>query len=145
MKFYKIKITFFVFTLSALLVSCAAMMPDMRTSQKSDLTYGMVKKHIKKGETNQAEVLQLLGGPNIITKDRDDLEVWTYEKVSYEASEASGWSSGAILGFGPTAAGGGAAGFSGSSSVSGSKTATLIIKFDNKDVVKDYSMMVTKF
>ncbi|MGL5428249.1 MAG: hypothetical protein ACRDAS_10085, partial [Cetobacterium sp.] len=51
-------------------------------TQKSNLTMGMIKTKIIKGKTNQAEILQLFGSPNLMTKNRSDNEVWSYNKMS---------------------------------------------------------------
>ena len=133
--------------------------PDLPYSnqQKSNLTAGMVKKYIKVGEATQADILTVFGAPNIITRDKDKNEVWTYDRQSIaSASEVAEWNTsgrvGAIAGglVGSTAVGGGASigGSSGKGSTAGqvsSATFTLIIKYDENDVVQDYRMMATQF
>jgi hypothetical protein len=113
--------------------------------QGSHLTFGMVKKHIVKEQTHQEEILRLFGAPNIITKQAGKNETWTYEKVSYDASQYSGGigaGAGGIIG---TAATGGVGTFSGSKSSSSTKTMTVMIYFDSNDKVIDYSMMETHY
>ncbi len=144
----------------ALLSGCVrASSPDLPYSnrQKSNLTAGMVKKHIKNGETNQAEIMRVFGAPNIITRDRDGREVWEYDRQSTaSASEIAEWNaSGKVMGGGGGVVGdavvGGAAvlgGSSGKGSTAGqvsSATFTLIITFDAGDIVQDYQMMATQF
>ena len=133
--------------------------PDLPYSnqQKSNLTAGMVKKYVKVGEATQADILTVFGAPNIITRDKDKNEVWTYDRQSIaSASEVAEWNTsgrvGAIAGglVGSTAVGGGASigGSSGKGSTAGqvsSATFTLIIKYDENDVVQDYRMMATQF
>lgn len=143
-----------------LLLSCVrAQSPPLPYSnqQKSNLTAGMVKKHVKVGVATQTEILSVFGAPNIITRDKDGNEVWTYDKQSMaSASEVAEWNAsggaGAIAGglAGDAAIGGGvtAGGSSGKSSSAGqvsSATFTLMIQFDANDVVKDYRMMATQF
>ena len=91
--------------------------PDLPYSnqQKSNLTAGMVKKYVKVGEATQADILTVFGAPNIITRDKDKNEVWTYDRQSIaSASEVAEWNTsgrvGAIAGglVGSTAVGGGA-------------------------------------
>ena len=53
--------------------------------QKSNLTVGAIKKEIAKEKTTQAEILKLFGSPNLITKNRKNNEVWSYDKMPYEA------------------------------------------------------------
>ena len=127
------------------------------SDQKSKLTAGMVRKHVKIGEATQADLIAVFGAPNIITRDRDGNEVWTYDRQSMaSASEIAAWNAaGSVTGAGATLWGnspvGGAAtvgGSGGKSSNTGqvsSATFTLMITFDNNDVVKDYRMMATQF
>ena len=149
------------FLCSCLLVlSCVrAQSPELPYSnqQKSNLTAGMVKKYIKVGVATQTEIISVFGAPNIITRDKDGNEVWTYDKQSMaSASEVAEWNAsggaGAIAGglAGDAAIGGGvtAGGSAGKSSSAGqvsSATFTLMIQFDDSDVVKDYRMMATQF
>lgn len=119
-----------LFTLTLLMATACASSPP---PQKSNLSYGVVKKEIVKGKTNQAEVVQLLGSPNIITKNRQSQEVWTYTKQSYD-SESGGYYGSLIL-----------VGGSKAFSSSASKSFDLILTFDDKDVVSDYSVVSTQF
>ncbi len=101
--------------------------------QKSNLTYANVKKNIVKGHTSQAEVIQLLGSANVISKNRSGNEVWTYSKQSSEQSSSGIFGGIGILG--------------GSSAVSRSSANTfdLIVTFDGKDIVEDYSVVSSQF
>jgi hypothetical protein len=143
-----------------LLLSCVrAQSPELPYSnqQKSNLTAGMVKKYVKVGVATQTEIISVFGAPNIITRDKDGNEVWTYDRQSMaSASEVAEWNAsggaGAIAGglAGDVAIGGGATvgGSSGKSSSAGqvsSATFTLMIQFDDKDLVRDYRMMATQF
>ena len=99
----------------------------------SNLTFGMVKGQIVKGQTTQAEILQTFGPPNIMTRNRSGEEVWTYDKISSESKSSGGYGTLIILGAG------------GSKHSSSQKTMTLILTFNPRDVVKDYSVMATQF
>lgn len=114
---------------SAFITGCVTEEP----SQKSNLNYGSVKKNIIKGQTNQSEIMQLLGSPNLVTKNRGGDEVWSYTRQSYD-SKSGAWGGGILL------VGGGSA-FSNTSSSS----FDLILTFDNKDVVKDYSVVSSQY
>lgn len=111
------------------LISCSSSQPV----QKSNLSYGTVKKSIVKGKTSQADVVQLLGSPNIVTKNTHGEEVWTYSKQSYDA-QSGGFGGGIIL-FGGNKA------FSSASS----STFDLILTFNHNDIVKDYSVVSSQF
>ena len=58
--------------------------------QRSNLTFGMIKKNLVKGQTDQAEVLSLFGAPNIMTRNKSGEEVWTYDKIAVSTSDVAG-------------------------------------------------------
>lgn len=127
------------------------------SAQKSNLTAGMVKKYVKIGKATQADLLAVFGAPNIITRDRNGNEVWTYDRQSIASvSEIAAWNAGgsaAVAGaglagstpVGGTASGGGSAGKSSNTGQVSSATFTLMITFGSDDVVRDYRMMATQF
>lgn len=92
-------------------------------TQKSNLTMGMIKSKVIKGQTNQTEILQLFGSPNLMTKNRSDNEVWSYNKMStrgfYEYGSAIQSTS--------------------------SSTFDFIVTFNKKDIVVDYSVISNNF
>jgi hypothetical protein len=156
---FSLKLLLILFS-CAFVVSCVrARSPELPYSnqQKSNLTAGMVKKYVTVGVATQTEIISVFGAPNIITRDKDGNEVWTYDKQSMaSAAEVAEWNAsggaGAIAGglAGDVAIGGGATvgGSAGKSSAAGqvsSATFTLMIQFDDKDVVRDYRMMATQF
>lgn len=114
--------------------------------QKSSLTFGMIKKHLIKGETNQADIIELFGVPNIMTKNKSGEEVWTYDKIAVSSIEAGG---GGGIGAGGAAGNallGGGVGVAGRSTTTSSKSITLVITFfGDKDIVKDYAVMAQEF
>jgi len=116
-----------------LLVSRCATFQQKQEETESNLTIGIVKSKIKKGETTQAEILQIFGSPNIITKNRDNDEVWNYSRMSYRTT--SGADGVSFIFFG------------GSRAMTTATTASfdLIIIYDENDVVKDYSVIAAKF
>ena len=115
--------------LATFLTGCATFPQKNEPTQKSNLSVGMAKKEIIKGKTNQAEIMQLFGAPNLITKNRNNDEVWNYNKMSYQSM--SGKDAGSLIFWG------------GSRAMSSSTTQSfdLIITFDENDVVKDYSII----
>ena len=101
--------------------------------QKSNLTVGTIKTKIVKGYTSQNEVLNIFGAPNLVTKNRSNDEVWSYNKMS---SEFAGKSRDLFLLF-----------YGSNSAVSSSTTSSFdfIITFDENDIVKDYSMISSSY
>ncbi|MDC0456442.1 hypothetical protein OAM56_00845 [Alphaproteobacteria bacterium] len=111
--------------------------PQPLTERNSKLTQGNVQMSIKVGATTKAEIIENFGSPNITTRDGSGKEVWTYQRsaqVAQSSSKAGYWT---IL----------LAGQSGNSSgfESSSRMITLIIKFDNKDVVADFKSRTSNF
>jgi len=94
-----------------------------------------------------------LGSPNIVTKDRDGLETWIYDKIateqSYSRSKAGigvvGGAAG-VLGSTP-AAGGGAAGYSRAAGASSTtqRTLTVVIKFSEAGLIKSIDYHTSRF
>ena len=123
------KKVFLFFGILVFLVGCSASQPK----QKSNLTFSVVKSNIKEGKTTQAEILHILGSPNITTKDSEGQEVWTYSRQSYDSETGSYY--GNLIIFGGEKAFGSSA----------SSTFDLILIFDQKDKVKKYSVIASQF
>lgn len=124
------KVLFVLLGTAMIAAGCAS---TDKPQQKSNLSMGTVKKTLVKGKTNQADIVQLLGSPNIVTKNSKGEEVWTYSRQSYD-TESGGFGGGLIL------FGGNKAFSSGSSN-----SFDLIITFNKKDIVKDYSVVQSQF
>jgi len=144
--------------LVAVVAGCKTSPPPLPGGgQRSNLTPGMVKKHLNKGATTQTEVYTVFGPPNIIMTDQEGREVWTYDvqSTSHTAAEteksgsgggavgAGGVAGGAVIGGGLGGGGGGSKRTS-TGQVS-STTFTLMITFDQNSVVQDYRMLSTQF
>ncbi len=97
-------------------------------ARQSNLTPGMVKLKIEKGQTTQAEVLEVFGPPDQTTH-RNDIQIFTYDKISnYMRADRGGllfYEAGSIR----------------SSSVS----IMLILYFDSNDIVYDYRLDQIKY
>lgn len=111
------------------------------------LTVGTVQREIRVGMSG-AEVIKVLGAPNIVTTDTERREVWVYDKVATETvySESRGGVAALILAAGG-ASGGAipyASGESGARTTS-QRTLTVIINFDREGHVRDFSYHATKF
>jgi outer membrane protein assembly factor BamE (lipoprotein component of BamABCDE complex) len=126
-----------VMGLGIVIVGCATADKD----RNSNFTHGNVQRVLKKGITTQQQVIEVFGAPNITTTDADNNEVWTYQKhsVGGESLDAGG----GVIGVVPGAVGVG--GTSGSAYSQSSKTMTLIIKFDEKNIVRDFQSMYSSF
>lgn len=115
--------------------------------QETSLSYGAIKKYLKIGVTTQADILKLFGSPNNMTTSSSGNEIWVYDKVRTELSTtAEKGTAGGIVGGGiGIGAGGVGAAAGGSSSksktnlVSTTNTLTIIMEFNEKNILIDYS------
>ncbi|MEM3265844.1 MAG: hypothetical protein QXH07_07810 [Thermoplasmata archaeon] len=137
------------------LSSCATVsqqQANLSSNQERKITLGLVQKYIHKGES-QAKVAEVLGSPNIVTRDSDGNETWIYDKVAQETSySTSGSSVGIGVGGGGGGSSGGAGGVIGGSYGSSAgaysstqKTLTVIIKFNNNGLVKSVAYNASEF
>jgi len=108
--------------------SCAVNKPD----DSNNLTLGTVQSKISKGQS-QSSVMDVLGSPNIVTKDSQGREVWTYDRISRDNEAQSGgfW----LFLFGKSS----------SASSSSSKSLTVLITFDDNKNVLDYTYQSLKY
>ena len=102
----------------------------------NNISVGSVQKQIKVGMSG-ADVLQTLGSPNMVSTDDQRREVWVYDKVATDTvqSSSTGWAF-AILAGGQTSSG---------ASSSSQRTLTIIIKFDEQNLVRDFAYHSSKF
>lgn len=133
-----------------LLVGCHASpkkcVEDVRCNE--NITVGKVQRCIRVGMTN-AEVIENLGSPNIVSTDPERREVWVYDKLATEnvySESAVGGGIGALI-LGGT--GGGIGGISGSKRAgaqsTSQRTLTVIIKFNKQGAVRDLAYHTSQF
>jgi len=104
-----------------------------KVPQKSNLTAGSAKVMLIKGKTTQAEIVKVWGSPNIVTQSSTGETVWTYSKQSYD-TKSSSFAGGLFI-------------IGGGQAVSQSATSSfdVVITFDKNDIVKDFSVISTRF
>jgi outer membrane protein assembly factor BamE (lipoprotein component of BamABCDE complex) len=111
--------------------------PPPLAERNSALTQGNIQMNLVVGQTTKAQVLETFGAPNITTRDGSGREVWTYQRtaqVSQSSSRSGYWT---IILAGQSSS---ASGFE-----SASRMITLIIKFDNGDMVEDFRSRTSDF
>jgi outer membrane protein assembly factor BamE (lipoprotein component of BamABCDE complex) len=109
---------------------------NLHSTNDRETTVGTVQKEIRKGMSG-AEVAEVLGSPNVVTKDEGDSETWVYDKIATEVTYSN--SQNAMFLFL-----GGTANQSGGMAVT-QKTLTVVIKFDENKKVKSFSYHSSKF
>lgn len=134
-----------------LLVGCHASpkrcVEEVRASE--NMTVGKVQRCIRVGMTN-AEVVESLGSPNIVSTDEQRREVWVYDKLATEtvySQTAVGGGIGALILGGGT--GGGIGGITASKRAgaqsTSQRTLTVIIKFNKQGAVRDLAYHTSQF
>ena len=108
----------------------------VQDNSKNRITVGTVQREIKKGMSS-AKVVEILGSPNIVSTDKDNNEVWIYDKASSNlVSSNSLGGVNILLLFGGNSAG---------AISSSQRTLTIIIKFNKNNKVKDFSYRTSSF
>jgi len=116
---------------------CVSASKHAEQVQSSDnISVGVAQKEIRIGMSG-ASVIEALGSPNIVSTDDERREVWVYDKVATDTvhSSSSGWIF-AVLAGGQS--------HSGATSRS-QRTLTIIIKFDEQGLVRDFAYHTSKF
>jgi hypothetical protein len=117
--------------------ACTTTAPAPVDQRNSALTQGNVQMNLAVGQTTKAQVLEVSGAPNITTRDAAGQEVWTFQRHATVAQSSQNSNYWTILFAGGS---NNATGFSQST-----RTMTLIIKFDAKDVVSDFRSRTSDF
>ena len=138
------KITLALMLAPIVLVTLTGCYPTSLMDQQKDmnaakgegdnLSIGKVQKEIKVGMSS-SDVVSVLGSPNMVTTDDKRRESWVYDKVSTE-------------GMASTSAGRGFLWFPADRNATVSrtqKTLTIVIKFDEKGMVRDFAYNTSKF
>lgn len=131
----------FLFVLMAMVFlsgcsTASSHMKSVRSDVGDRITVGKVQREIRIGMPS-AQVIEVLGSPNLVSTDENRLEVWVYDKiatdVSYSNSNGGVW---VILGA--------VTGNSGATSTS-QRTLTIVIKFDVDKKVRDFAYHSSSF
>ena len=101
-----------------------------------NLSVGKVQREIKVG-LSSAAVVEALGSPNIVTTDEKRREVWVYDKISTDSMKASNSSYGTLILIGTRS--------DRSTGSTRQRTLTVIVKFDEKNLVRDFAYNCTEF
>ncbi len=132
--------------IATILAGCTASdhVQDVRAEDADRLTVGTVQREIRIGMSG-AEVAEVLGSPNIVTTDEERQETWIYDKISSEVAYSR--SGGAIVGllFSSSGGGLGAGGKSAGASSTSQRTLTVVIRFDENNMVRDFSYHSSSF
>jgi outer membrane protein assembly factor BamE (lipoprotein component of BamABCDE complex) len=124
------------------LLSCALFISSCASTQKSadtatdNISVGKVQREVKIGMTS-AEVVEVLGSPNIVTTDEQRREVWVYDKMSTQIDSSSSSKGIWLVVVGASS--------DKNKQSTSQRTLTIIIKFDNEGKVRDFSYRTSSF
>ena len=101
--------------------------------QKTNFTPGVAQSLLVKGQTTKADIVAQWGSPNIVTRNASGQTVWTYSKQSYDTKRKEGVGTLFLI--------------SGAQAVNQSATSSfdVVITFDSKDIVQDFSVTSSQF
>ena len=121
---------------------------EVQDDSADRMTVGVVQKEIFIGMSG-AEVVSVIGSPNIVSTDADRNEVWVYDKIATDVAYSN--SEGGVLGliFGPIGSAGGAAVATGRRSAgarsTSQRTLTVVINFGPDSRVSDFAYHTSRF
>jgi len=117
-------------------VTACTTVTQQPTTTDERITVGTVQKEIRIGMSG-AKVAAVMGSPNIVTTDEKRRETWIYDKIISQATVNRSGAYGTLILMG---------GLNETVSVSRSqRTLTVIIKFDESGMVRDFAYHTSRF
>ncbi len=110
--------------------------PGNTIENDEKLTVAKAQREIKIGMSS-AEVVEVLGSPNMVTTDDQRRETWVYDRMSTQVDGSSSSKGVWLVIVG--------AGSSKSSTKSSQRTLTIIVKFDEHGKVRDFAYRSSSF
>ena len=123
----------FVFLLTFGCMTASEHRADIRDDAGERITVGKVQREVKVGMPSST-IVEILGSPNVVTTDGKRREVWVYDKISSERIASS--SSNSLFVWGPNTTG---------AASTSERTLTIIIKFDESSMVRDFAYHTSRF
>ena len=123
----------FIFLLTFGCMTASEHRADIRDDAGERITVGKVQREVKVGMPSST-IVEILGSPNVVTTDEKRREVWVYDKIASERIASS--SSNSLFVWGPN--------ITGAASTS-QRTLTIIIKFDESSMVRDFAYHTSRF
>lgn len=106
---------------------------EVAQAENQTFTVGEVQRNVRKGMSS-AEVVEVLGSPNIVSTDEQGREVWVYDRFSTE--QVASASNGLTFTLSDVASG---------ARRTSQSTITVIIKYDNANTVRDIAYHTSRF
>lgn len=129
-------------------MSAAQHREAVRDDSADKITVGVVQKEVRMGMSG-AEILGILGAPNIVSTDAERREVWVYDKIAteYAYSTSGGGANAFVLGFDSDVLTGVNGGYNRNAGAAtrSQRTLTIIVKFDELSLVRDFAYHASSF
>lgn len=106
---------------------------EVRDDAGDRITVGKVQREILLGMSS-AEVIEILGSPNVVSTDEERREVWVYDKIATDVVYSESRAGLKFL----------TSGTSGAVSKT-QRTLTVVIKFDEENKVRDFAYHTSSF
>jgi outer membrane protein assembly factor BamE (lipoprotein component of BamABCDE complex) len=122
-----------------MLPSCATLTPQSVNAEEK-LTVGTAQREIRIGMSG-ADVISVLGSPNLVSTDAERREVWAYDRISTEIVQSDVKAGVWLLGSSTLS------GVSGGlkTATTSQRTLTIIVKFDAESRVRDFAYHSSRF
>ncbi|MDR1528510.1 MAG: hypothetical protein LBS22_02920 [Puniceicoccales bacterium] len=138
----------FLSAMMLFITACQTAKDSSKNAPVERVTVGTVQRFIRHGMTS-AEVVEVLGSPNMVTKNAEGNETWVYDKIHSEYEAKRSDSGICLILFGGSRGFGGGGGLGGSetkaSGSSSERTLTIVVHFDKNGKVIDFSYRTTSF
>ncbi len=108
----------------------------VQDNSPNSLTVGKVQRDIRLGMSS-AQVVEILGSPNVVTTDEERREVWVYDKIASDVTYSQGGGYWTLILFGSNREAG--------ATSTAQRTLTVVIKFDKDGKVRDFAYNSSKF
>lgn len=125
-----------IFTLFVCLLGLVGCATGNTIENNEKLTVAKAQREIKIGMSS-AEVVEVLGSPNMVTTDDQRRETWVYDRMSTQVDGSASSKGVWLLLVG--------AGGSKTSARTSQRTLTIIVKFDEQSKVRDFAYRSSSF
>jgi len=134
-----LKLIMMVSLIVLVLPSCATLTPQSVNAEEK-LTVGTAQREIRIGMSG-ADVISVLGSPNLVSTDAERREVWAYDRISTEIVQSDVKAGVWLLGSSTLS------GVSGGlkTATTSQRTLTIIVKFDAESRVRDFAYHSSRF
>ena len=134
-----LKLIMMVSLIVLVIPSCATLTPQS-AAEEQKLTVGTAQREIRIGMSG-ADVISVLGSPNLVSTDAERREVWAYDRISTEIIQSDVKAGVWLLGSSTLS------GVSGGrkTSTTSQRTLTIIIRFDAESRVRDFAYHSSRF